>query len=131
MRKIKTACQTFRETLAKEANDGRQICAGRCLQDFDQIHQACRENTGDKCKAVGHELKKSRASHLVIRTKSGIQKIDEMSQEGLVEVVYMLWEDLERVFKAYDNTVRILDTISHAHGGFKSHRVIQEEKSDE
>ena len=130
MRKIKTACETFREVLAKAAAEGDDYAAGWC-QDFDQIHQACRENTGDKCKAAGHELKKPRASHLMIRTKSGIQKIDEMSQEGLVEVVYMLWEDLEKVFKAYDKTVRILDTISHAHGGFKSHRVIQEEKSSE
>jgi len=60
--KNKTACQSFREHLEHLSRQAERIerqdgeihhChPGSILQDFDEIHQSCRENTGDKCEVT-------------------------------------------------------------------------------
>ncbi len=62
---------------------------------------------------------------LMMHTKDGLKKIEDLSREELIETVHMLWDDLERAFKAHDSTLRILRTVSHAKGGFKSHKVMR------
>lgn len=59
---MKTACESFREHLeylsrqAKriEDEDGERFHChpGDLLQDFDEIHQSCRESTGGKCQVT-------------------------------------------------------------------------------
>lgn len=49
---MKSACELFRERLVDLGQDPTvRVNPREILQDFDELHQSCRENTGEKCRS--------------------------------------------------------------------------------
>jgi len=67
---------------------------------------------------------------LMMHTPDGLKRIEELTKEELINMAYMLWEDLERAHKTHDQTLRIMSSLSYAKGGFKSHRVMRGGQDD-
>jgi hypothetical protein len=117
---MKTACEIFRENLeylSKLAHKYEQDTGekyyehpGEILQMFDEIHQSCRENTGDKCKSIFPQLPNIIVD-LLREVRKSISEQDEVETACALGKLAVEFGNLRD--KDYNNLRR--DMIAHVH----------------